>query len=206
MGRFSSDDGYVDTPQGLFTASGLWFHTTEKLLADYAGDVFDHVSLEKLVQQAAYWIRLPEIAALWSLPLWLFLMSPWLALTATFGVYLVCCAVGPGLAHPALSPLLKWMDHPVPQAAVYAAVLSVFAVGGQIWPVVIGLAAFVAFRWGLVRRAVMPLLRPLLTEYYRPSVPDHVLHALIHHTALRYDVSLPATDRIKRAISKRHFS
>ena len=206
VGRFSSDDEYVNTPQGLFTASGLWFHTTQPLLEEYAGAVFEYVPIERLIYQAARWVRLPETTALWSLPVWLWLVGPWTAALVTVGLYLGMRIIGPGLAHPAASPLLTALDHPVVQAAYYAAMLSYFAVGGALVPVGVGLIAFIAFRWGLVRRVTSPLVQPMLGRFYAPSVPDHVLHALIHHVALRHDVSLPQIDRLKRAVYARRFS
>ncbi len=206
MGSFSQDNEYVNTPQGIFTASGLWFHTTEPLLKQYAGQVFEHVTLKDLVRQSALWVRLPETIAIITLPVWLWFVGPWAAVLFAVGAYLLMLLAGPGLTHPAVSPLLNWLDHAVVQAACYAAVLSVFAVSGEFVQVVIGLMGFIVLRWGLLRRGAVPLARPIQQRYYAPSVPDHILHALLHHTALRHDVALPATDRIKRDVYARRYS
>ena len=72
----SAETIFVDTPEGIFTASGVWFRTREASLYAYAGPVFDHEPLPRLLTQAEVWLRSPQTLALWLLPLLLFTMSP----------------------------------------------------------------------------------------------------------------------------------
>ncbi len=43
----SAETTFVDTPEGIFTASGVWFRTREDSLYAYAGPVFDREPLAR---------------------------------------------------------------------------------------------------------------------------------------------------------------
>ena len=84
----SAETTFVDTPEGIFTASGVWFRTREASLHAYAGLVFDREPLTRLLTQAELWLRSPLTLTLWLLPLLLFVITPLQAVLAALVVYI----------------------------------------------------------------------------------------------------------------------
>jgi hypothetical protein len=48
---------FIETPKGIFTAAGNWFHTTAGKLNSYAPGLFEKHSIEKIINDAEVWIR-----------------------------------------------------------------------------------------------------------------------------------------------------
>ena len=181
---------YVDTPCGIMTAGGRWYHVTEEEVRDYAGEVLDHVSLEQLLRWADVWVESAETIVLWTLPpmLW------WLPLNwAVAGALLLY--VGWSLASPALPSLLAVrgvaaLDHVIAQSVYYVVTMSAIAAAGLHAAVGIGLAGFVLLRWDVLRWASRHVLRPLQRTLYPLPVADQVLRGLIIRVALKHRLSV----------------
>jgi hypothetical protein len=191
---------YVDTPNGIFTASGHWFRTTEELLHRYAAPVLEREPLAKLLRDAEVWLRSPQTMALWALPLLLAAVSPGLAAAGALALYVVWRVVAPGVVNRLLGAVLRVLDSVLLQALYYVFVLSLLGARGAPVAVAVGLAGFVALRWGLVDRLVEPLVRAAWTRLYRHSVPDRVLRSVILGAALRHHLPMPEFDRMERDI------
>jgi len=191
---------YVNTPYGLVTATGRWYHIPEEKARAYAGEVLDHVSLENLVQRADTWIDSPRTITLWLFPLLLWGLSPAWAVGAAFLVY-----VGWALASPAFPSLwgtwlLGGLENVLAQGGYYTVVLSLLAQNGRLAAVGVGLALFVLFRWGVVDWASRGGLRTLRRRLYPLPTTDQILRGLMVRAALRYRVSLPQVDAITQDI------
>lgn len=187
---------YVDTPYGLMTAAGRWYHIPEDDLREYAGAVLDHVSLDRLVRWADAWMDSPRTATLWFLPPLLWAVPVRWAVVGAVALY-----VGWTLASPALPSVnavraASGLSHTLVQGAYYAVTLSILAVLEQYAAVGTGLAAFVLFRWGIVGWVFGAVLRPLRRRLYPLPIPDQVLRGLIVRAALKYRVSVPQVDAI----------
>jgi hypothetical protein len=191
---------YVNTPYGMVTAAGRWYHIPEEQARAYAGEVLEHVSLEDLVARADVWIDSPRTVTLWLLPLLLWGLSPlWAAVTAFLGY------VGWALASPAFPSLwgtwlVAGLENVLAQGGYYAVVLSLFAEAGRFAAVGVGLAAFVLFRWGVVDWAARGGLRTLRRRLYPLPTTDQILRGLMVRAALRHRVSLPQVDAITKDI------
>lgn len=191
---------YVDTPYGLMTENGRWYHIPEGDAREYAGAVLDHVSLDRLVQWADAWVESPRTVTIWLLPLLLWsLPTAWAAGSA------LVLYVGWALASPAFPAVggvrvASWLGHPIGQGLYYVATLSVFAAVEQYAAVGVGLAAFVVFRWGVVGWAAQQGLRPLQRALYPLPVTDQVLRGLIVRAALKYRVSVPQVDALTKEV------
>lgn len=198
----SSDEvpAYVDTPYGMVTASGRWYHIREEDLLTYAGDVFDHVSLEQLVRWADCWIDSPRTVALWSLPVLMWGLPVTWAVVATLAVYCGWALVSPAIPSTRVAWVVSGLSSPLVQGAYYAAALSLFAMGERFAVVGIGLLAFVLFRWGLVGWVARLGLRPVQRWLYPLPITDQVLRALILRAALRYRVSVTQVDALTAEI------
>lgn len=187
---------YVDTPYGLMTAAGRWYHIPEDDVREYAGAVLDHVSLDRLVQWADAWVDSPRTVTLWMLPpvLWVF-SAAWAAAGAV-SIYLVWALVSPAWPSVGAARAASGLSHAVVQGLYYVATLSVLAATEQYAAVGVGLAAFVLFRWGVMDWALGRVLRPLRRHLYPLPVTDQVLRGLIVRAALKYRVSVPQVDAL----------
>ena len=198
---------YVDTPQGIYTDALIWFRTREAWLEEYAGAVLEHRPIDKLLYDAAVWLRSPQVLALWLLPVLLIIVDPLRAGVATLVVYLAWQLLGPALVVRRLVPLFSILELTIIQALVYVGILSWLASADQFAAVGVGLAGFVLLRWGVLPLVLRPLTKILRRPLYRLPVPDHVLRTMIVRAALQYRVTLadfaPIEDQIVQHLQKR---
>jgi len=196
----SSSPPYVDTPYGILTEGGRWYHVTEENVQEYAGAVLDHVSLEQLLQWADTWVDSARPVVLWCLPLMLWALPPVWALVGAIGLF-----VGWALLSPALPSLLavrtvSGLEHVLAQALFYVFAMSAFAAAEMYAAVGVGLAGFILLRWGIWEWAVGYVVRPIQRLLYPLPVADQVLRGLIVRVALKYRLSVPQVDDITKDI------
>jgi hypothetical protein len=187
---------FVDTPYGMMTAAGRWYHITEEDVRDYAGAVLDHVSLDQLVQWADAWVDSPRTVTLWALPLLLWGLPVAWAAGGALVLYVAWTLASPAWPGVGAARVASWLRSAVVQGLYYVATLSVFAAMENYAAVGVGLAAFVLFRWGVVEWVLQKGLRPLCRWIYPLPVTDQVLRGLIVRAALKYRVSVPQVDAI----------
>lgn len=187
---------YVDTPYGLMTAAGRWYHIPEEDVRAYAGSVLDHVSLDQLVQWADAWVDSSRTVTLWLLPGLLWAVPPSWAAGGAVALYVAWALVSPAWPSVGAARAASVLSHAVVQGLYYVVTLSSFAALEQYAAVGVGLAAFVLFRWGVVDWALRRVLRPLRRRLYPLPVTDQVLRGLILRAALKYRVSVPQVDAL----------
>ncbi len=187
---------YVDTPYGMMTAAGRWYHIPEADVREYAGAVLDHVSLEKLLEWADAWIDSPRILTLWVLPLLLWGLPVRWAAGAAVVLYVGWALLSPALPIIGAVRVAAGLRHVIVQGLYYVLTMSVLAANEQYAAVGVGLAAFILFRWGIVEWAFRWGLRALRRMIYPLPVTDQVLRGLIVRAALKYRVSVPHVDAL----------
>jgi hypothetical protein len=187
---------YVDTPAGLFTASGVWFNTTEEALHVYAGPVLAREPLEALLRHAEVWLRSPQTLALWVLPLFLLQWPPAGAALGALAVYVGWALVGPGLVNRPLASVFRRLDYVMLQALFYVFMLSLLAARGAIPALWVGLAGFILLRWGIVEQLTRPVVAWGGRRLYALPIADQVLRATIVRAAMHHGASLPELDRM----------
>jgi len=194
------DSTYVDTPYGMVTASGEWYHIPEDAVRDYAGAVLDYVTLDQLLRWADAWKQSPRTLTLWVLPPLLWALPPGGAALAALGGFVGWALIGPALPSIVGARIASVLSNRWVQAAYYAAIMSLLATQGRYAAVGIGLTAFVLFRWGVVQWAArMPLQRAWRRLYPLP-VTDQILRGLIVRVALKHRLALPQVDDITEDI------
>lgn len=198
----TQEAAYVDTPNGIFTAAGVWFHTTEEALRQYAEPVLARVPLPSLLQQAEVWLRSDQTLVLWVLPLALLLVPPLPAALGALTLYVGWRGLSPSFVSLALLRVFRLLDRVWLQGLYYVLVLSVLAGAAQHAALGLGLGGFILLRWGVVARLTQPLVRRLWASLYSLPVSDQVLRAVIIRTALKYRLSLPELDRMEREIHR----
>jgi hypothetical protein len=93
-----------------------------------------------------------------------------------------------------------WLDIAVVQGLFYVFVLSALAAQGRYTALAVGLVGFVLLRWGLIERALQPLVQPLVDALYALPLPDQILRAFIVRMALNRRLSLPQLDAMQQDI------
>lgn len=187
---------YVDTPYGLLTATGRWYHVPEDDLREYAGAVLEHVSLDRLIEWADAWVDSARTVTIWLLPVLLWAIPPVWASGAALAVYLGWTLVSPAWPSVGAARAASGLSRATIQGGYYGVTLSILSVLGKYVAVGVGLAAFILFRWGVVAWVARRVLRPLQRQLYPLPVTDQVLRGLIVRAALKYRVSVPQVDAL----------
>ncbi len=199
-GLHTQETTFLDTPQGIFTASGIWFRTREASLYAFAADVFEREPLVTLLTKAEVWLRSPQTVALWLLPAFLLLVTPLQAALAVLVIYVAWRSLGPALVSRILTTVFRFFDLVLMQALYYALMLSWLAVQEHYVALWVGLAGFILLRWGVVRWVTQPLVTWIWGTLYKVPAPDQVLRSLILRTALQHRISLPELDAMEQEI------
>ncbi|MFB6271364.1 MAG: hypothetical protein ABEL51_00570 [Salinibacter sp.] len=196
----SSSPPYVDTPYGILTEGGRWYHVTEQDVQDYAGAVLDHVSLTQLLRWADTWVDSARTAVLWALPLLLWGLPVNWAVGGALVLFLGWALLSPALPSLLAVRAVTLLDHVLAQALYYVLTLSIFAAAEMYAAVGVGLGGFVILRWGVLEWAAGYVVRPLQRQLYPLPVADQVLRGLIVRVALKHRLSLPHVDDITEDI------
>ncbi|MEM1093389.1 MAG: hypothetical protein AAGJ10_02210 [Bacteroidota bacterium] len=194
---------YVDTPKGLFTASGQWFRTREAQLEAFAGAVLEKRPVADLIDDADAVLAWPTTLTVWLLPL-LALALPWWAVLSVGTVLLLAAhLVTPSMLTVLQIQWARWLRVAWAQGVYYVLMLSVLAQVGA-WPAVaVLIGSFIALRWGWADRAVMPAVQPLFKRLYPLPRPDQALRSVIVRYALKYRLPLPEIEAMERALLKK---
>lgn len=192
---------FVETPQGIFTADGVWFATTRGSVERYAREVLDHESLERLIERAGVWLRSPETISVWMLPVFMLMIDPLPASLAGVTTYIGWKTLGPSAISRWFERVLRVLELVWLQGAYYVGILSYFAALEHYAAVWTGLAGFIVIRWGLLSRITFPIIKPMQRTLYELPVPDQVLRGFIIRTAMAHRLSLPQLDRMEKQIT-----
>lgn len=190
---------YLDTPTGIVTTTGTRFRTTEGLLHEFAGPVFEYEALERLIRYTEAWLRGGVTLAVYVLLLGVLWLPAWLAGVLAVAAYGVWEAVAPSAPSVAGARLLQVVEHPLVQGIPYVIVLSLLGMAGRLDAVVVGLLGFVGFRLGAIQALLRPVLDPLRARLFPLPVPDQVLRAFIVRAALRHGVTLPELKHLEQS-------
>lgn len=198
--RMQGSSSYVDTPYGILTEGGRWYHVTEEDVNDYAGAVLDHVSLEQLLDWADTWIDSVRTVVLWALPLLLWGLPVSWALGGALALFLAWALVSPALPSLLAVRVVSGLAHVLVQALYYVLTMSAFAAAEMYTALGVGLCGFILLRWGLLEWAAGYLLRPVHRTLYPLPVADQVLRGFIVRVALKHRLSVPQVDDITENI------
>ena len=193
---------FVDTPNGIFTASGVWFGTTQAALEDYAAPVLDREGLPRLLSRAEVWLRSAQIVTLWALPLFLLLTSPLAAALAALVLYVGWRSLAPSFVSEAAAKAARVLDVVAAQGFYYVFALSLLASRGEMAALGVGLGGFVLLRWGVLARLSQPIVGRIWRSLYALPVPDQVLRAFLIRAALKHNLSLPQLDRLEEQMRR----
>lgn len=193
------DATFVETPMGLFTVEGVWFHTTEERLRAYAAPVVEREGLGPLLALASAWLGSPRTLTLWLLPVAL-LGGPVLGSIAAAGFFLAWSVLSPAAVPPWAARLVRRMDSIPLQAIYYVVVLSWMAGQGATGATVAGLVGFIGLRWGVFDRLARPLVEALHRRLFPLPAADAVLRSLVVRLAIQGGTPPPDVARMEEDI------
>ncbi len=203
MGADNSDVGYgdfVELPTGIFTADGIWFHTSESFLREFAGPVIERVGIGRLFSQAGIWMRSADTACAFCLVFLLLAASPAQAVLASIALYFLWKAIVPVLVFPLVIRFFSFLSAAWVQGLLYILILSWLGAGGMIASVVVGLVGFVLLRWGIVRALIDRIPAGGGGSDRRLPIADRVLKSLLVRYAISFRITLPSTKEFERRI------
>ncbi len=180
-----SREFFVSMPHGIFTADGVWFHTTEELLREFSPEVVEHLGLERLLREASAWARFPAHAAVWLLLVFLLSAPAAEAVLGALVVYVFLAIFGPGLVLSGGARLAVHLSKPVLQGLAYVGILSFLAADGRLGATGAGLAGFILLRWGVLDAVVLPIARRAPGMKRTLPAPDRTLRNLIIRYAMK---------------------
>ena len=194
---------FVDTPQGIFTASGTWFRTTEALLEEFAGPVLEREGIDRLTSMADRWLRSPATITIWLLPVLLWQLGVLPSLAIALGLYFLLAIWGPLFIGYWVDPILRGLDYIALQALWYILALSFFALLDRFDLLAAGLTFFVMMRWGLVKKITDPLTLRVHQKLYSIPYPDQMLRSVVVRSAMKHGFTLPELEKMERSILER---
>ncbi len=195
-----SSTPYVDTPYGLLTEGGRWYHVTESDVEEYAGAVLNHVPLAQLLRWADTWVDSARTVTVWALPLMLWGLPVGWAVGGALTLFVVWALLSPSLPSLLAVRAVSALDHVLAQALYYVVAMSAVAAAEMYAALGAGLLGFVLLRWGVLEWAAGYVVRPLRRALYPLPVADQVLRGLIVRVALKHRLSLPQVDDITKDI------
>ena len=198
--KLHDDESWVELPTGIFTTDGIWFHTSEDALKEFARDVVQKVGVGKLLAQAGSWLKSAEAAAVLSLVIFLLLVSPLLAILITLVIFVGWEAFGATFVFVPVIRVFSVLSTASFQGVLYVLSLSWLASGDQFLAAGVGLTGFILFRWGIVRKALKPLVERLSGSLQSVPKPDRVLHSLIVRYAISMRVTISSTESFEQRI------
>lgn len=200
MKRIIPDPGLhvVETPTGLFSASGFWFRTSFQSIDDLAPGLRAKIDLHQTVKDTEVWIRSFESVGLWTLLLSLpFLGAYPSALLATV-LSLIWYFWRSALIRPSATPFMKALTHDAPVLVATLLVISYVGNTGRTLDAILGLAFFFVFRFGW--------LRMLLDRWHDASRPlsmnDRILRMMLIREAMRHDIRVESVHTMQTELMK----
>ena len=188
----------VETPTGLFSASGFWYRTSFAAIDQLAPGLRTKIDLHQTVKDTEVWIRSFESVGLWTLLLSLpFLGAYPSALLATV-LSLIWYFWRSALIRPSATPFMKALTHDAPVLVATLLVISYVGNTGRTLDAILGLAFFFVFRFGW--------LRMLLDRWHdttRPlSMNDRILRMMLIREAMRHDIRVESVHTMQTELMK----
>lgn len=183
----------VETPTGLFSASGFWFRTSFQSIDDLAPGLRTKIDLHQTVKDTEVWIRSFESVGLWSFFITLLFYGAYPSALVAIVLSIAWYFLRSALIHPGATVYLKpfTIDGPVLIATLF--VISYVGNTGRTLDAILGLAFFFVFRFGW--------LRMLLDRWHDAtralSMNDRILRMMLIRLAMRHDIAVKSVQTMQ---------
>ena len=194
------DNTYLETPRGLFTSAGNWFHITSKTLESYAPGLLEKRPLGWLVARAEVWIRSTDSLGIVLFMVLLYIYGWLLASLFTMLFASMWHINKSSFVTVSLTSVLRFIDREFVLVAISVAALSWMGITERYGDVFMGIVVFCVLKFGWFRWLVEWLYTKL--ERGQLLLNDRVLKMLIVQYALRDDIHIREVNDMEREILK----
>ncbi len=192
------DSHFIETPRGIFTSAGNWFHITSEALEKYAPGLLKIHSLEKLIKQSEIWIRSADNIGIVLFMLLLYFSGLYPALLIALFFVPVWHINKSSVISIPLTRLLWLIDKEIVVVIVSMLVLSWMGITGEYTSVFLGILVFCVLKFGWFRFLVEWLYGKLIQGTL--LLNDRVLKMIILKHAIREDIPVREVDAMEKEI------
>jgi hypothetical protein len=146
--------GYIETPAGIFTPSGNWFHTSSEAIEQFVPGLLSKKPLGELIRDAEVWIRSADNLSIILLLVLLVTVELPVALAGTILFLPLWHIFKSGAWNRLLTVFLRFIDIEIVLLLIAVGPLSWLGMSGQYPALAAGLAGFIILKFGLYRRLV----------------------------------------------------
>ncbi len=178
---------YLETPAGIFTGGGFWFRITKKNFEKYTKGLLDIIPLKSLLMHAEQWIRSTDgFGILFSM---IFLLTlNWIpALFLALFTGILFHLYKPLITGTGLQGLISVIDKDWFMILIALGPLSYFGMEGMFSHLGIGLALFMVFKFGWVRKVADFVYSKLFKKI---PYNDRILFRLTTSHAIANEITL----------------
>ncbi len=192
------DSHFIETPRGIFTSAGNWFHITSEALEKYAPGLLGVHPLEKLIKQSEIWIRSADNIGIILFMLLLYFSGLYPALLITLFFVPVWHINKSSIISIPLTNLLWVIDKEIVVVIVSMLVLSWMGISGEYVSVFVGIVVFCVLKFGWFRFIVEWLFGKMIKGTL--LLNDRVLKMIILKHAIREDIPIKEVDAMEKEI------
>jgi len=192
------DSHFIETPRGIFTSAGNWFHITSEALERYAPGLLKVHSLEKLIKQSEIWIRSADNIGIVLFMLLLYFSGLYPALLITFFFVPVWHINKSSVISIPLTNFLWLIDKEIVVVIISMLVLSWMGIAGEYASVFVGIVVFCVLKFGWLRFIVEWLYGKMIQGTL--LLNDRVLKMVILKHAIREDIPVKEVAAMEKEI------
>lgn len=191
---------HIDTPAGIFTTSGNWFHTSTKALQKYAPKLFERTTVKDVLKDAETWIRTTDGLTILFFFVLMLTTSIQFATVASL-IFLPFWYINKSaFTYPGVTKILKTLDIEPVILAIAVGALSVLGINEQYYDLFIGFLVFFLFKFGWYRK----LVDRLYHKWKKKSITlnDRLLRMIIIRYAQAEGENVAEVDKMEKDFLK----
>jgi hypothetical protein len=188
MNKYSARSGdlFLETPMGIVTRTGDWFHTTTEQIEQYVPGLLAKRSLESLVEEGIAWVRSADSLALSLLLILILFIHPLLAASIAFAIHFFWYRSKSAFVTIYMGKVLKFINSDGYQLILALVIISAVGMNGQYLAAGVGLVFFFLMKLGLLKKLWDKLDEGTQKEL---SLNDRVFKMLLIKYAMHYNMA-----------------
>ncbi|HKJ34660.1 MAG TPA: hypothetical protein VKA34_22745 [Balneolales bacterium] len=145
---------FVETPVGIFTMKGNWFHTSLQKIKQYAPGLTDIYSQEKLIKDAEAWAKSADSVTLILFMGLTYFLDAYIAGAVALGFFVFWHFNKSAFVNYTATKIIKLLNYEFVVILVSVAVLSVKGMNGEYAQLILGFIYFFFLKFGWLRKMV----------------------------------------------------
>lgn len=189
---------YIETPVGIFTPSGNWFHTSGEAIEQFVPGLLDKKPLSELIRDAEVWVRSADNLSILLL-LILLVTSGLIPAVTVVAIFLPLWHISKsGAFSRLLTVFLRLIDIEIVLLLLAVGPLSWLGMEGYYFELLAGLAGFIILKFGLYRR----LVDYVYERINGGAIPlnDRLFRMVLMKHALAYDIRTDEVAEMDKSI------